>query len=80
MEMMIWNIVLTAVVGLMVFMIKGKFSELERLGAMLSSTREEIARNHVTREEVHRDMEKLMERVDAGIARLEAKLDRLTER
>jgi hypothetical protein len=36
-----------------------------------------VARDHITRAEVHRDMEKIMERFDAGIARLEAKIDDL---
>jgi hypothetical protein len=40
--MMIWNIVLTAVVGLMGFLLKSKFDELSRLGILLNRTREEI--------------------------------------
>ena len=77
MEMMIWNIVLTSIVGIMAFLLKGKFDELDRLGILLNKTREEVARDHITRAEVHRDMEKFMERFDAGISRLEAKIDDL---
>lgn len=77
MEMMIWNIVLTSIVGIMAFLLKGKFDELDRLGILLNKTREEVARDHITRAEVHRDMEKIMERFDAGISRLEAKIDDL---
>ncbi len=77
MEMMIWNIILTSIVGIMAFLLKGKFDELDRLGILLNKTREEVARDHITRAEVHRDMEKIMERFDAGIARLEAKIDDL---
>ena len=77
MEMMIWNIVLTWIVGIMAFLLKGKFDELDRLGILLNKTREEVARDHITRAEVHRDMEKIMERFDAGISRLEAKIDDL---
>jgi hypothetical protein len=77
MEMMIWNIVLTTIVGIMAFLLKGKFDELDRLGILLNKTREEVARDHITRAEVHRDMEKIMERFDAGISRLEAKIDDL---
>jgi hypothetical protein len=68
--MMIWNVVLTALVGVMAFMIKAKFEELDRLGILLNKTREEVARDHVTRSEVRSDMERLMERLDAGIQRL----------
>jgi hypothetical protein len=77
MEMMIWNIILTSIVGIMAFLLKGKFDELDRLGILLNKTREEVARDHITRAEVHRDMEKIMERFDAGISRLEAKIDDL---
>lgn len=77
MEMMVWNIILTSIVGIMAFLLKGKFDELDRLGILLNKTREEVARDHITRAEVHRDMEKIMERFDAGIARLEAKIDDL---
>ena len=77
MEMMLWNVVLSAIVAVMGFMLKGKFEELDRLGILLNRTREEIAREHLTRSEVQRDLEKIMERFDAGIARLESKIDEL---
>ena len=80
MEMMIWNIILTVLVALMGFVLKEKFAEINRLGILLNRTREEVARDHITRAEVHRDMEKIMERFDAGINRLEAKIDELGRR
>ena len=79
MEMMIWNVVLTALVGVMAFMLKSKFDELDRLGILLNRTREEVAREHITRAEVRGDMEKLMERFDQGIQRLEVKIDALVK-
>ena len=80
MEMMVWNVILSAIVAVMGFMLKGKFDELDRLGILLNRTREEVARDHITRAEVARDMEKIMERFDAGISRLEAKIDELNRR
>ena len=77
MEMMVWNIILSGIVAVMGFMLKAKFEELDRLGILLNKTREEIAREHITRAEVERDLEKIMERFDAGIARLELKIDSL---
>lgn len=77
MEMMIWNVILTAIVALLGFIVKEKFAEINRLGILLNKTREEVARDHITRAEVHRDMEKIMERFDAGISRLETKIDEL---
>ena len=80
MEMMIWNIILTAIVGIMSFLLKGKFEELDRLGILLNRTREEVARDHITRAEVRADIDKIMDRFEDGINRLEAKIDKLTER
>lgn len=80
MEMMIWNVVLTALVAVMGFLLKSKFEELDRLGILLNRTREEIARDHITRAEVRADIEKIMERFDDGFNRLEAKIDQLAKR
>jgi hypothetical protein len=75
MEMMVWNIVLTAVVGVMGFLIKSKFDELSRLGILLNRTREEVARDHITRREVDDRVEKLVTHMDQRFNRIEQKLD-----
>jgi len=75
MEMMVWNIVLSAVVAIMGFFLKGRMDELERLGILLNRTREEIARDHITRAEMNTVVERLGDRFDRAIERLEAKLD-----
>lgn len=80
MEMMLWNVVLSGVVTVMAALLKGKFDEVNRLGTLLNKTREEIAREHVTRAEVTRDLEKIMERLDTGINRLESKIDALSKK
>lgn len=77
MEMMLWNAALSFVVGVMGFLLRDKFEALSELGKLLNKTREEIARDHITRKEVRDDMEKIMERFDAGIQKLENKLDEL---
>jgi hypothetical protein len=77
MEMLIWNIALTGIVGVMGFVIKEKFEEINRLGILLNKTREEVARDHITRAEVRADMEKLLNHVDARFNRIEFKLDEL---
>lgn len=77
MEMMIWNIILTAVVGIMMFLIKGKFDDLARMSILLNKTREEIAREHVTRGEMNIVVDKLGDRFDRAIERLETKLDEM---
>ena len=75
MEMMIWNLVLTGIVSVIGFMAKGKMDELDRVTILLNKTREEIARDHVTRAEMNVTVERLGDRFDRAIERLEAKLD-----
>jgi phage shock protein A len=71
MEMMIWNVILTAIVALMGFIVKEKFAELQRISILLNRTREEVAREHITRSEFRADMQQLMDRFD----RIERKID-----
>jgi hypothetical protein len=67
-------------VAIMGFMLKAKFEDLDRLSILLNRTREEIARDHITRAEVRADIEKIMERFDDGFRRLEEKIDKLAEK
>lgn len=71
--MMVWNIVLTAIVALLGFVVKEKFAELSRISILLNRTREEVARDHLTRAEFRADMQQLLDRFD----RIERKLDNL---
>jgi hypothetical protein len=73
MEMMVWNIVLSAIVAVMGFLLKGRFDELDRLSILLNRTREEVARDHITRAEFRADMAQLLDRFD----RIERKIDGL---
>lgn len=75
MEMMVWNVVLTAIVGLMGFLLKSKFDELGRISVLLNRTREEVARDHVTRKEVDDRIDKLVSHMDQRFNRIEQKLD-----
>jgi hypothetical protein len=69
----LWNLVLTVLLGAVAFFMSAKFKELDRLSILLNRTREEIARDHITRSEFRADMKELLERFD----RIEAKLDTL---
>lgn len=73
MEMMIWNSILTAIVAILGFFVKEKFVELHRVSILLNKTREEVARDHITRGEFRADMQQLLDRFD----RIERKLDNL---
>ena len=75
MDLMIWNIVLSAVLGLISWVLKEKSDELSRVTILLNRTREEIAKEYVTKTEVHADINRVLDRLD----RLDEKLDRLME-
>ena len=77
MEMMIWNIILSGIVAVLGVFMKAKMDELQRLGILLNRTREEIARDHVTRGEMNTTLDKLADRIDQSIQRLENKLDKI---
>lgn len=72
MEMTIWNIVLTILFGVLAYVMREKFNEITRLGTLLNRTREEVARDHITRQEFRADMQQILDRFD----RLEQKIDR----
>ena len=71
MEAIIWNTVLTVLLGVLAYLPPSKFSELDRLNILLNKTREEMARDHITRAEFRADMAQLMDRFD----RIERKID-----
>ena len=75
MDMLVWNLVLSGVVAVIGYVMKDKSDELQRLNILLNKTREEVARDHVTRMEVRADAQVLLDRLD----RLEQKIDRLVE-
>ncbi|NBW16945.1 MAG: hypothetical protein EBR82_54115 [Caulobacteraceae bacterium] len=77
---LVWNLITSFFVALVMFMIKMNHDEQKRIQILLNRTREEIARDHITRAEVRADLEKIMARFDSGFERLEAKIDALAER
>ena len=79
MEMMIWNALLTGVMGLLMYNYKQKMDEINRLSILLNRTREEVARDHITRAEVKADLQAIRDHFDDGFKRLEAKIDKLAE-
>jgi hypothetical protein len=73
MDIILWNAALSAIVAVMGFLLKGRFDELDRLSILLNKTREEVARDHITRAEFRADMQQLLDRFD----RIERKIDNL---
>jgi len=72
---MLWNLILTGLVGLVGWAARTMWSEQQRLSILLNRTREEIARDYVTKQEVHADINRVLDRLE----RLDEKLDRMLE-
>lgn len=75
MESTIWNVLLTGAVGVLGYFLREKSDEITRLNILLNKTREEVAKEYVTKAEVHADINRVLDRLD----RLEMKLDRFIE-
>ena len=75
MDMTIWNLALTCLSGVLGWILKDKSDELGRITILLNRTREEMAREYVTKTEVHADINRVLDRLE----RLDEKLDRLME-
>ena len=75
MEMMIWNASLSFLVGVLGWVLREKSAELQRVTILLNRTREEVAKEYVTKAEVHADINRVLDRLD----RLENKIDKLME-
>jgi len=75
MDSLVWNTLLTVFIGLLGWILKEKSAEINRLGILLNKTREEVAKEYVTKVEVHADINRVLDRLD----RLDTKLDRLVE-
>lgn len=73
MELTLWNILLSVLVTIIGWILKEKSDELNRLQILLNRTREEVAKEYVTKVEVHADINRVLDRLD----RLDEKLDRL---
>jgi hypothetical protein len=71
----ILTLVLYLLGGIVAFIVKDKSDELKRQGILLNKTREELAREYITKIEVRTDMERIINRFD----RIEEKLDRFIE-
>ena len=75
MDMTLWNLALTCLVGVLGWVLKDKSDELGRITILLNRTREEMAKEYVTKPEVHADINRVLDRLE----RLDEKLDRLME-
>jgi len=70
-----WNIFITLVLAPVLYSIKSNTAENKRLDILLNKTREEIAKDYVTKTELKNDFDVLITRID----KLGEKLDKLFE-
>lgn len=64
------------ILGPLGFLVRNVLSEQKRLDILVNKTREEVAKDYVTRDELEKDMERLYEKLN----RIDEKLDRLQSR
>jgi hypothetical protein len=74
--MELWTSGLTILIAVIGYIMHEKFAELARISILLNKTREEVARDNVTKAEVDR----IVEHIDARFNKLENKIDQLISR
>ena len=73
---LLWTTALTAGMGLIGWVLKSAVDEMQRLNILLNKTREEMAKDYVTKA----DSTAVMGQIVARFDRIEEKIDRLMER
>jgi hypothetical protein len=71
--MMYWNIIITLVFAPIVHGIKTNATELKRVDILLNKTREEVAKDYVTKVELTISIDRVIDRLD----KLDEKMDKL---
>ena len=69
----LWIAILTMATSILGWVLREKAAELQRVTILLNRTREEIAKEYVTKAEVHADINRVLDRID----KLGEKLDRM---
>ena len=71
--MLFWNIIISLVFAPIFYALKTHASELQRQKILINRTREEIAREYLTRNEHTIEFQRLIDKID----KLDAKIDKL---
>jgi uncharacterized membrane protein len=72
----VWNIFVTLVLAPILFSIRQNTTEIKRQDILINKTREEIAKEYVTKSELKDDMSNIIDRIKL----IDEKLDKLFER
>lgn len=73
---MVWNAILSLACGSFIWWIRGVNTKIDETRKLISITREEVAKEYALKQDVEKDLDKIMIRFD----RVENKLDNLMER
>jgi hypothetical protein len=76
MELMVWNVILSFISALVLWLMKTMWDELHRIQILVNRTREEIARDNITKDEI----DKISHHLDQRFNKLEQKIDNLMQR
>ena len=71
----IWNIILTFILIPLAWWVRTTHDEMRRQDILLNKTREEIARDYVSKRELEQDLNRILN----AIEKLDEKLDRIQE-
>jgi|TARA_A100001011_G_scaffold229932_1_gene238046 hypothetical protein len=69
----VWNLFITLVLAPLLYSIRQNSTELKRQDILINKTREEIAKEYVTKQELRVDMTDLVDRLE----KLDEKIDKL---
>ena len=75
MSHMIWNVILTLVLAPLAWWVRSTHDEMRRQDILLNKTREELARDYVSKREMAEDMNRILDQLE----KLNDKLDRIQE-
>tara|TARA_R100001244_G_scaffold112885_1_gene83556 strand:+ start:1133 stop:1369 length:237 start_codon:yes stop_codon:yes gene_type:complete len=72
----LWNVLLTAGFGFIIWWAKTQHDELKRVTILINRTREELAKEYSTKTDTTASIDRVISRLDA----LDGKMDRMLER
>ena len=70
---LVWLILVTLAIAPLGFFVRQYVSEVKRLDILLNKTREEVARDYVTRDQIEKEFQRILDSID----RIDQKIDRL---
>ena len=71
----VWNIILSLILAPLAWFVRTTHDEMRRQDILLNKTREEIARDYVSKRELEQDLNRILN----AIQKLDEKLDRINE-